>query len=106
MTTMELNALKAELIDEFTNDVNSADSRQELSGKLWAFLHKYLDSLSNEDSMNDADAWGRVPGIPCTMEELEHVVDNFEQQLEAGTVRGLTEQEANARIRQVLPWLK
>lgn len=106
MTTMELQALKTELINEFTHDVNSADTREELSDKLWMFLHRYLDSLSGDDAAQDADAWGRVPGIPCTREELERVVDDFERQMDAGTLRGRTAQAANARMREVLPWLK
>lgn len=78
MTTMELDAFKARLI----KDICMADT-----------LEYVATSLA-------------IPGVPGTPEELEQVIDDFERQLDEGTFRGLTLEEANAQIRQKFSWLK
>lgn len=84
MTTMELEAYKAELARE----ILMSDSRQ-LLDKVKKLLRK--------------EAKAREQLNPYTMEELNARIDEAEAEIEAGEV--LTCEEANAEVRKALPWL-
>lgn len=85
MTTMELEAYKAELARE----ILMSDSRQ-LLDKVKLLLRK--------------EAKVREQLKPYTLEELNTRLDEAEAEIDAGEV--LTCEEANAEVRKVLPWLK
>lgn len=85
MTTIELEAYKAELARE----ILMSDSRQ-LLDKVKKLLHK--------------EAKVREQLMPYTLEELNARIDEAEAEIEAGEV--LTCEEANAEVRKSLPWLK
>ena len=85
MTTMELEAYKAELARE----ILMSDSRQ-LLDKVKKLLRK--------------EAKAREQLKTYTMQELDARIDEAEAEIEAGEV--LTCEEANAEVRKALPWLK
>lgn len=85
MTTMELEAYKAELARE----ILMSDSRQ--------LLDKVKKLLRKESKARELLK-------PYTMEELNARIDEAEVEIDAGEV--LTCEEANAEVRKALPWLK
>lgn len=85
MTTMELEAYKAELARE----ILMSDSRQ--------LLDKVKKLLRKESKARELLK-------PYTMEELNARIDEAEAEIDAGEV--LTCEEANAEVRKALPWLK
>ena len=85
MTTMELEAYKAELARE----ILISDSRQ--------LLDKVKKLLRKESKARELLK-------PYTMEELNARIDEAEAEIDAGEV--LTCEEANAEVRKALPWLK
>lgn len=94
MTAMELDAFKAQITDE----VNRATSMDELLDKLDAFVHACLTQA-------DDTLWGRIPGVPCTQEEVENVVDDFFRRKAAGEPVEMTEEEADTELQDKMPWL-
>lgn len=85
MTTMELEAYKAELARE----ILMSDSRQ--------LLDKVKKLLRKESKARELLK-------PYTLEELNARIDEAEAEIDAGEV--LTCEEANAEVRKALPWLK
>lgn len=85
MTTMELEAYKAELARE----ILMSDSQQ--------LLDKVKKLLRKESKARELLK-------PYTMEELNARIDEAEAEIDAGEV--LTCEEANAEVRKALPWLK
>ena len=94
MTAMELDAFKAQITDE----VNRATSLDELLDTLNALVHACMTQA--DDSL-----WGRIPGVPCTMEEVQEVVDDFFRRKAAGEPVEMTEEEADAELQDKMPWL-
>lgn len=118
MTTMELDAFKARLI----KDICMADTLEDVlrvahgcsaepDRPVKPYPAYQPDRTSRvKETMADVEEEVAtdlaIPGVPGTPEELEQVIDDFERQLDEGTFRGLTLEEANAQIRQKFSWLK
>ena len=49
--------------------------------------------------------WGRVPGVPCTAEEVRKQIAAYEREKAVGIV-GISEEEAEAEILREMPWLR
>lgn len=86
-TTMQLEVSKARLAREILN----TDSAEVIEKVRRAFRRA-----------TKAEA---VAPAPYTMEEIDAHLDQFEAELEAGTLKTMTCQEANEAIRKELPWL-
>lgn len=90
MTTMELKALKTKLID----GINAANSVDEIAER--------LDDILQNAMWKRLD---RIPGVPCTDEEVREAIARSLQEIDEG-IEGIPADEADRRIRERLPWLK
>lgn len=88
-TTIDLNVFRAQLIADI-----SAEDNIEVLESLRRAYRRARNRMKRE----------RTPLPPYTMEELNARIDEFEAELEAG--EWLEEEEANAKTREALPWLK
>ena len=98
MTTMELDAVKARLMD----DISQAYSMDDLKSKLESMYFEY----ASDDEIWLSKDYGRIPGIPSTKEEVKLEIAKFQQELSDGTLETLTEEEADAEILREMPWLR
>lgn len=104
MTTLELDAFKAELMDEITRDVRNAKSETDVYQRLQDMLRRRMSGMSGYIT-RQAKAWGKVPGIPCTLEEVKQQIAAYERE-KAADAETLSEEEADAEIIKEMPWLK
>lgn len=88
-TTIDLNVFRAQLIADI-----SAEDNIEVLESLRRAYRRARNRMKRESA----------PLPPYTMEELNARIDEFEAELEAG--EWLEEEEANAKTREALPWLK
>ena len=94
MTTVELDMRRMELI----RDIMDTDSIEVLDKVKRAFK-RALKSVQTE-------AYGPVPGIPHTIEEVKADIAEFEREWDEGTLETYTTEEVIEGLRRDFPWLK
>ena len=91
MHTLETETLRRELLRDIL-DIDNPELLKKLKRSFNRIRTNYMPQVVKEDL------------TPYTMEELNARIDEFEAELEAG--EWLEEEEANAKTREALPWLK
>lgn len=111
MTTLELDAFKAELMDEITRDVRNAKSETDVYQRLQDMLRRRMSGMSGYIT-RQAKAWGKVPEpVPYTAyqpgerEQVSEDIAAFEAERKAG-IPGIPADEAAEWLEKEFPWLK